>query len=86
MIYTADTIEKIPNSSIVYVITHSTDFTWNFLALKISLTRLNLKITMTKDSESALAECCTELKGLLRKSLVVPNAQADIKQIIEIKP
>ncbi|MDR0814574.1 MAG: hypothetical protein LBN37_02355 [Bacteroidales bacterium] len=84
MTYTADTIEKISDSIIAYVITHSKEFAWNFLALKISLTRLNLKMTMMKNSESALTECCAELKGLLRKSLSVPNAQADIKQILEI--
>ncbi|MDR0714058.1 MAG: hypothetical protein LBF89_07370 [Bacteroidales bacterium] len=86
MIHTASTIDTIPDSVCEYVILHSKEFSWNFLALKISLTRLNLKIAMMKNRDSAIRDCCAELKTLLKKSVAIPNAQNDISRILEIKP
>jgi hypothetical protein len=86
MIYTANTIDTIPDSVCEYVIFHSKEFSWNFLALKISLTRLNLKIVMMKNSDTVINDCCAELKTLLKKSVAIPNAQSDISRIMEIKP
>jgi len=79
-----DTINLIPNDVLVHVIRHSNNYTWNFLAMKIILTRLNLKITMHGDNKSILPECCNELRNLLMKSINVPNAQTDLKQILSL--
>jgi len=79
-----DTIDLIPNDILVHVIRHSNDYSWKFLAMKIILTRLNLKITMHGDNKSVLPECCNELRNLLKKSVNVPNAQADLNQILSL--
>ena len=80
----AEAIENIPDNVLVHVIRHANDYTWNFLALKIILTRLNLKIKMTTDGASAISECCSELRNLLTKSMNIPNSQTDIHQILSI--
>ena len=81
-----ETIDKIPNDVLVHVIRHSNDYTWDFLAMKIILTRLNLKIIMHEDHgcESVLPECCNELKNLLKKSINVPNSRTDLNQILSM--
>lgn len=84
MTQTANTIDNIPNEVLIHVIRHSTDFSWNFFALKIILTRLNLKILMYKGDSSVFPECCDELKNLLKQSACVPNSQADLKQILSL--
>jgi len=84
MIPQAETINKIPNDKLIHVIRHSNDFTWEFFAMKIILTRLNLKIAMFKGDESILSGCCDELRNLLKKSVNVPHSQADLNQILSI--
>ena len=82
----ADTIDKIPDNVLVRVIRHSTDYSWNFLAMKIILTRLNLKIIMCEENgdQSVLPECCNELRNLLKKSVNVPNSRTDLNQILSM--
>jgi len=80
----AETIDKISDDVLIHVIRHSNDFSWNFLAIKIMLTRLNLKLVMYQNKESVLQECCTELRNLLKNSVNIPNSQADSKQILNI--
>jgi len=84
MTQTEDTIDLIPNDVLIHVISHPNDFSWNFLAMKIILTRLNLKITLNGDEKSILAECCDELRNLLKKSVNVPNSITDLKQILSL--
>ena len=80
-----NTIDLIPNDVLLRVIRHSNDFSWNFLALKIILTRLNMKILCNEDSgKSILAECCDELRNLLKKSANVPSSMSDLKQILSL--
>ena len=79
-----ETIDRIPNEVLTHVIRHSNDFSWNFLALKIILTRLNLKIVMDGDHKSVLSDCCNELRNLLKKSANVPNSVTDLKQILSL--
>ena len=79
-----ETIDKIQDDVLIHVIRHSNDFTWNFLAIKIMLTRLNLKLVMYKNAEPVLQECCTELRNLLKNSVNIPNSQADLRQILSI--
>ena len=78
----AETIDNIPNDMLINVIRNSNDFTWNFFAMKIILTRLKLKITMSDGDNTIFPECCNELKNLLKKSINIPNSQADLKQIL----
>ena len=81
---TIEKIDGIPGEVLIHVIRHSNDFTWNFLAIKIMLTRLNLKLVMYQNKESVLQECCTELRNLLKNSVNIPNSQADLKQILSL--
>jgi hypothetical protein len=75
-------LDRIPEETWVYVIKHSGDFTWNFLAMKIILTRLNLIIAKQPNSDAVLSQCCEELRDLLHKSINIPNAQKDLQQIL----
>ena len=79
-----ENIDSIPDKVLIHVIRHSNDFTWNFLAIKIMLTRLNLKLAMYQNKESILQECCAELRNLLKNSVNIPNSQADLKQILSL--
>ena len=74
-------IDSIPDDVLVHVIRNSNSFTWNFLAVKIILTRLNLKLAMYQNNDGILGQCCEELRDLLRKSVNIPNAQKDMQQI-----
>jgi len=77
-------IENIPNDTLIHVICNSNSFSWNFFALKIMLTRLNLKMSMNANRKDILMECCDELRNLLKKSVNVPNSQTDLKQILSL--
>ena len=79
-----ENIDLIPNKVLIHVIRHSNDFSWNFLAMRIILTRLNLKIIMHSEDKLTLSECCDELRNLLKKSVNVPNSMNDLKQILSI--
>ena len=78
-------IDRIPDKVLIHIIQHSNDFSWSFLAIKIMLTRLNLKIAMSKDKSAVLGECCIELRNLLKNSINIPNSQNDLKQIASLK-
>ena len=86
MIKMIETIDSIPNDMLIHVIRNSNKYTWNFFAMKIILTRLKLKITMHEEegNKSVFSECCDELRNLLKKSVNVPNSQADLKQILSL--
>ncbi len=75
---------KIPDETWIYVIRHPNDFAWNFLAIKIILTRLNLKISMSQNNNAIWGQCCEELRDLIRKSINIPNAQKDLQQILTL--
>ena len=79
-----ETIDKIPNDILIHVVRHSGEYTWNFFAMKIILTRLSLKIKMNEKNSEILPECCEELRNLLKKSAGVPNSQNDLKQILSL--
>ena len=81
---TSEIIDAICNDVLLHVIRYSNDFSWNFLAIKIMLTRLNLKISMSQNKDAVLLECCNELRNLLKNSVNIPNSQADLKQILSI--
>ena len=79
-----ESIDRIPNEVLVHVIRNSKDFSWNFLAMKIILTRLNLQIIMHEGSKDILLQCCEELRNLLKKSINIPNSRDDLKQILSL--
>ena len=81
---TSEKVDNIPDEVLIHVIRHSNDFLWNFLAIKIMLTRLNLKMVMYQNKVEILHECCNELRNLLKNSANIPNSQADLKQILSI--
>ena len=81
---TYEIIDKIPDKVLLHVIRYSNDFAWNFLAIKIMLTRLNLKMVMFQNKDEILRECCNELRSLLKNSVNIPNSQADLKQILSL--
>ena len=76
----SETIDKIPDKVLIYIIRNSNDFTWNFLAIKIILTRLKLQMEM--HNEDILPQCCDEFRNLLKKSINVPSSREDLKQIL----
>ena len=84
MIKTSETIDKIPDDVLLHVIRHSNDFSWNFLAVKIMLTRLNLKMVMFQNKDEVIRECCNELRSLLKNSANIPNSQADLNRILSL--
>ena len=79
-----ETIDKIPDDVLLHIIRHSNDFSWNFLAIKIMLTRLNLKMSMYQNKGEVLHDCCNELRNLLKNSVNIPNSQADLNQILSL--
>ena len=79
-----DIIDQIPNDLLLHVIRNSNDFPWNFLAMKVILTRLNLKINTQGIEKSVLSDCCDELRNLMKKSTNVPNAKTDLNLILSM--
>ena len=56
---------------------------WNLFALKVMISRLRLKLTMSKNEENAIKECYADLRDLLRRSYNIPNAKKDLQIIAE---
>ena len=80
----AETIDRIPDEVLMHVIRNSKDFSWNFLAMKIILTRLKLQISMYEGNRDILSQFCDELRNLLKKSINIPNSRDDLKQILSV--
>ena len=81
---TQNDIDRIPDDVLIYVLRHPDDMKWNFLAMKIILTRLTMKMKVHRREPSTVVECCHELRILLMKSVNVPSARADITQILSL--
>jgi hypothetical protein len=75
-------IENISDETLLSIVHHANEISWNFLALKVMLARLKLKLTMI-DNDTARQQCCSDLRELFRKSRNIPNAKKDIELIIE---
>ena len=80
----SETIDSIPDDILLHVICNPNEFAWSFLAMKIILTRLNLKISMHDRDKTVIQECCNELRNLLKKSANVPNSRNDLNLIISL--
>ena len=78
----AETIDIIPDKVLIYIIQNASNFTWNFLAIKIILTRLKLQMDM--NNEDILPQCCAELRNLLKKSINVTSSRKDLMQILSL--
>ena len=84
MSHIAENIDKISNDVLKNVILNPNNHNWKFFAIKVILTRLNLKMKMNAGNEAIMLECCNELRDLLRKSSNVPNSQSDLEIIISL--
>jgi hypothetical protein len=74
-------LTDITDDMLFRAINESYDIEWSFLALKVMILRLRLKLTMTNYSESAKKQCCEEMRTLLTKSIRIPSARKDIELI-----
>ena len=78
-----DTV-NIPNQTLSLLLTGNLTCEFNFLALKILLTRLQMKIR--KDPQPyTIAACVTELQEFLHKMRQLPAAQKDIEKILQLR-
>ena len=75
-------IQEITDNTLYRIITEGSEIKWNLFALNVMISRLRLKIKMTKNQEQAISECIKDLRDLLRRSSSIPNAKKDF-QIIE---
>ena len=74
-------LNNIPDEALMRIITE-TGVDWNFFALKVMISRLRLKLSMSNDEETT-QQCCNELRELLYKSRNIPNAIIDLHIIRE---
>ena len=75
-------IQNISDNTLFRIINEDIDVNWNFFALKVMITRLKLKLTMT-NNEQVLQQCFTDMRELFRKSANIPNARKDLQIIVE---
>ena len=79
-------IEKLPDSVLLFVIRDISDVKWDYLALKVMISRFRLKLSIgdiAKQRKEVEQQCCTEMRELFLKSVNVPNAMKDLKNILE---
>jgi hypothetical protein len=72
----------LSDETLFRVIHESGDVNWSFFALKVMISRLKLKLSMTDNSEKALEECYTDLRQLFHRSHNIPNAIKDLQIIM----
>ncbi|MDR1673799.1 MAG: hypothetical protein LBS09_10135 [Bacteroidales bacterium] len=75
-------IQNIPDDVLLRIISEGGEMNWNFLALKVMILRLKLKLSMM-NNEMVRKQCCADLRELFRKSSLVPNAKKDMQIIID---
>jgi hypothetical protein len=75
-------IRDIPDDVLLRIISEGGEINWNFLALKVMILRLKLKLSMM-DNETVRQQCCNDLRELFRKSSLIPNAKKDLQMIVE---
>ena len=76
-------IQEISDRTLFRIINEGNEFNWNLFALKVMISRLRLKLTMSKNEENAMQECLADLRDLLRRSSNIPNAKKDLLIIYE---
>jgi hypothetical protein len=60
------------------------DVNWNFFALKVMISRLKLKLSMTNNNGRVLQDCYDDLRDLFHRSQNIPNAMKDLQLIVEL--
>ena len=76
-------IQDISDETLFRVINEGDDMNWNFFALKVMISRLKLKLTISDNKEEAMQQCFTDLRELFSKSSSIPNAKNDLQIIME---
>ena len=61
---------------------------WEFLALKVMISRFRLKLSMidannVQQREEMMQRCCAEMRELFIKCINIPNAKKDMQTIME---
>ena len=76
-------IQDISDQTLFRVINEGGDMNWKFFALKVMISRLKLKLTMSGNKEEVKQQCYTDLRELFLKSNNIPNAKNDLQIIME---
>ena len=76
-------IQDISDQTLFRVINEGSDTNWSFFALKVMISRLKLKLTISENKEEAMQQCYTDLRELFRKSGNIPNAINDLQIIMD---
>jgi hypothetical protein len=77
-------IQNLSDEILFRVIHEGGDVNWSFFALKVMISRLNLKLSMADNSDKALEECYADLRHLFNRSRNIPNAIKDLQIIMEL--
>jgi hypothetical protein len=72
---------ELYDETLIYLIGHYRDFTWNFMAMKYILMRLKMNIEANPDNKSIPEQCCRELRDFFRKYTRIRKVQNDLQQI-----
>jgi hypothetical protein len=76
-------IQNISDGTLFRVISEGGDVKWNFFALKVMISRLKLKLSMTNNNGKVLQDCYDDLRDLFHRSQNIPNAMKDLQIIVE---
>ena len=79
-------LQEISDKVLYRVINESDDVNWNFLALKVMISRFKLKLLMidcnkVNQREEMISQCCTEMRALFLRCRNIPNAIKDVQTI-----
>ena len=77
-------IQNITDKTLFRIINEGGEVSWNFFALKVMISRLKLKLSMTNNSETTLEECYKDLRELFARSHKIPNATKDLQIIAKL--
>ena len=78
-------MQNISDSVLMRLINEGADVNWHFFALKVMISRLNIKLKMSAmDNEEVLPQCFADIRELFRKSANIPNALKDLQLIMEL--
>ena len=76
-------IQNISDHTLFRIINEGAEVNWNFFALKVMISRLKLKLSMT-NNEEVLQQCFADMRHLFRRSANIPNAQKDLQIIMDL--
>ena len=76
-------ILNIPDQTLFRVINEGGNVNWKFFALKVMISRLKLKMSLSGNKEAVMQQCYADLRELFAKSGNIPNAKNDFQIIVE---